>query len=264
MICRSRTLVDGFIKKELVASWRLNTKIRLLGKYIVLPENGTCIIVGAGSGLSASLARLFKTEAMTVVLAARNIEKLADLSKEIDCELIQCDASNVEQVRNLFAKTDEICSKPSIVIYNPSARLRGDITSLDPYKTKIAIETTCYGAFLVAQQAARRMIPSGSGSIFFTGASAGVKGFPNSSVFAMGKFGLRGLAQSLARELQPKNIHVAHFVIDGGSSSKMCTDDGEDRLLDPDEIAKTYLNLHRQSRSAWSWEIELRPWVERF
>ena len=230
----------------------------------MLPENGTCIIVGAGSGLSASLARLFKTEEMTVVLAARNIEKLADLSKEIDCELIQCDASNVEQVRNLFAKTDDICSKPSIVIYNPSARLRGDITSLDPYKTKVAIETTCYGAFLVAQQAARRMIPLGSGSIFFTGASAGVKGFPNSSVFAMGKFGLRGLAQSLARELQPKNIHVAHFVIDGGISSKMCPDDGEDRLLDPDEIAKTYLNFHRQSRSAWSWEIELRPWVERF
>ena len=230
----------------------------------MLPANETCIIVGAGSGLSASLARLFRNEKMAVVLAARNIDKLVDLSKDIDCELVQCDASNVEQVRTLFSTTDEIVSKPSIVIYNPSARIRGDITRLDPYDTKIALETTCYGAFLVAQQAAKRMIPAGSGSIFFTGASAGVRGFPNSSVFAMGKFGLRGLAQSLARELQPKNIHVAHFVIDGGIASKTRPDNGEDRLLDPDEIAKTYLNFHRQSRSAWSWEIELRPWVENF
>ena len=230
----------------------------------MLPASETCIIVGAGSGLSASLARLFRTEEMTVVLAARNIEKLAELSKEIDCELVQCDSSNVEQVSYLFSKTDEIMSRPSIVIYNPSARIRGDITSLDPHETKAALETTCYGAFLVAQQAAKRMISAGSGSIFFTGASAGVRGFPNSSVFAMGKFGLRGLAQSLARELQPKNIHVAHFVIDGGISSKTRPDNGEDKLLNPDEIAKTYLNLHRQNRSAWSWEIELRPWVERF
>ena len=134
------------------------------------------------------------------MLAARNIEKRAELSREIDCELVQCDSSNVEQVSDLFSKTDEIVSKPSIVIYNPSARIRGDITSLDPYETKAALETTCYGAFLVAQQAAKRMIAAGSGSIFFTGASAGVKGFPNSSAFAMGKCGLRGLAQSLAGE----------------------------------------------------------------
>ena len=230
----------------------------------MLPSSETCIIVGAGSGLSASLARLFRAQEMAVVLAARNIEKLAELSEEIDCELVQCDSSNVEQVSDLFSKTDEIVSKPSIVIYNPSARIRGDITSLDPYETRVALETTCYGAFLVAQQAAKRMISAGSGSIFFTGASAGVRGFPNSSVFAMGKFGLRGLAQSLARELQPKNIHVAHFVIDGGISSKTRPDNGEDKLLNPDEIAKTYLNLHRQNRSAWSWEIELRPWVEQF
>ena len=226
--------------------------------------NKTCIIVGAGSGLSASLARLFTAEKMKVVLAARNIEKLAGLSEEIDCELVQCDSSNVEQVKNLFSQTDKILSTPSIVIYNPSARIRGDITSLDPHQTKAALETTCYGAFLVAQQAAIRMISAGSGSLFFTGASAGVRGFPNSSVFAMGKFGLRGLAQSLARELQPKNIHVAHFIIDGGIASKTRPDTGEDRLLDPDEIAKNYLNFHRQSRSAWSWELELRPWVEKF
>ena len=120
----------------------------------MLPASETCIIVGAGSGLSASLARLFRAEEMKVVLAARNIEKLSELSEEIGCELVQCDSSDVEQVSDLFSKTDEIVSKPSIVIYNPSARIRGDITSLDPYETKVALETTCYGAFLVAQQAA--------------------------------------------------------------------------------------------------------------
>ena len=223
-----------------------------------------CIIVGAGSGLSASLARLFSAENMSVVLAARDIQKLKGLREEINCDLVQCDVTNINQVESLFAQTDQILGKPSVVVYNPSARIRGDITSLDPAKTKLALETTCYGAFLVAQQAAIRMIKTGRGSIFFTGASAGIKGFPNSSVFAMGKFGLRGLAQSLARELQPKNIHVAHFVIDGGISSELRPDTGEQTLLDPDEIAKTYLHFHRQDRSVWSWEIELRPWVEKF
>ena len=227
-------------------------------------DKETCIIVGAGSGLSASLARLFSAENMSVVLAARDIQKLKGLREEINCDLVQCDVTNIDQVENLFAQTDQILGKPSVVVYNPSARIRGDITSLDPAKTKLALETTCYGAVLVAQQAAIRMIKTGRGSIFFTGASAGIKGFPNSSVFAMGKFGLRGLAQSLARELQPKNIHVAHFVIDGGISSESRPDTGEQTLLDPDEIAKTYLHFHRQDRSVWSWEIELRPWVEKF
>ncbi|MGA1783539.1 MAG: SDR family NAD(P)-dependent oxidoreductase [Candidatus Puniceispirillaceae bacterium] len=227
-------------------------------------DKETCIIVGAGSGLSASLARLFSAENMSVVLAARDIQKLKGLREEINCDLVQCDVTNIDQVESLFAQTDQILGKPSVVVYNPSARIRGDITSLDPAKTKLALETTCYGAFLVAQQAAIRMTKIGRGSIFFTGASAGIKGFPNSSVFAMGKFGLRGLAQSLARELQPKNIHVAHFVIDGVISSESRPDTGEQTLLDPDEIAKTYLHFHRQDRSVWSWEIELRPWVEKF
>ena len=227
-------------------------------------DKETCIIVGAGSGLSASLARLFSAENLSVVLAARDIQKLKGLREEINCDLVQCDVTNIDQVESLFAQTDQILGEPSVVVYNPSARIRGDITSLDPAKTKLALETTCYGAFLVAQQAAIRMTKIGRGSIFFTGASAGIKGFPNSSVFAMGKFGLRGLAQSLARELQPKNIHVAHFVIDGGISSELRPDTGEQTLLDPDEIAKTYLHFHRQDRSVWSWEIELRPWVEKF
>ena len=224
------------------------------------------LIVGAGSGLSASLARRCKADGMTVVLAARDGAKAADVVAETDAIFLTCEASNIDAVAALFAELDNSIGTPDLVVYNPSARLRGPITDLDPAATRDAIEVTCFGAFLVAQQAARRMLERGSGSIFFTGASAGVKGFANSSVFAMGKFGLRGLAQALARELHPQNIHIGHFVIDGGIKSDRVDrqDDGTDRMLDPDAIAEAYLQFHKQHRSAWGWEVELRPWGERF
>ena len=227
----------------------------------------TALIVGAGSGLSASLARLFSKNDMKVALASRNIEKLDLLVNEINAETIICNASDIKSVASLFKSTDKLFGVPNIVVYNPSIRIRGSITDLDPGDTHKAINTTCFGAFLVAQQAARRMLQRKSGSIFFTGASAGVKGFANSSVFAMGKFGLRGLAQSLARELHPKNIHIGHFVIDGGIGIKDKNTNQslhKDNMLDPDAIAKSYLEFHRQDKSAWAWEIELRPWLEKF
>ena len=225
------------------------------------------LIVGAGLGLSFSLARLFHREGMKVSLAARNIDKLKELSSKIDANIYQCDSSEVSEVENLFNILDTQIGTPDLVIYNPSARVRGPIGELNPNEVKKALEITSFGGFLVAQEAAKRMMKRGSGSIFFTGATAGVKGFPNSSVFAMGKFALRGLAQSLARELHPKNIHIGHFVIDGGiSKSKYFGNNNNenDALLDPDEIAKTYLNFYKQNKSAWSWEIEIRPWVEKF
>ena len=225
------------------------------------------LIVGAGLGLSFSLARLFHKEGMKVSLAARNIDKLKELSSKIDANIYQCDSSEVSEVENLFNFLDTQIGTPDLVIYNPSARVRGPIGELNPNEVKKALEITSFGGFLVAQEAAKRMMKRGSGSIFFTGATAGVKGFPNSSVFAMGKFALRGLAQSLARELHPKNIHIGHFVIDGGiSKSKYFGNNNNenDALLDPDEIAKTYLNFYKQNKSAWSWEIEIRPWVEKF
>ena len=224
------------------------------------------LIVGAGSGLSASLARRCHAAGMKVALAARDGEKARAVAQETGASLHRCDASSIEDVAALFAALDASIGTPDLVVYNPSARLRGPITELDPEATRAAIETTCFGAFLVAQQAARRMLARGSGSILFTGASAGVKGFANSSVFAMGKFGLRGLAQSLARELHPQNIHIGHFVIDGGIASERADrqDDGSDRMLDPDAIAEAYLQFHNQHRSAWAWEVELRPWVETF
>ena len=224
------------------------------------------LIVGAGSGLSTSLARRCHVDGMQVALAARDGEKARAVAQETGASLHRCDASSIEDVAALFAALDASIGTPDLVVYNPSARLRGPVTELDPEATRAAIETTCFGAFLVAQQAARQMLARGSGSIMFTGASAGVKGFANSSVFAMGKFGLRGLAQSLARELHPQNIHIGHFVIDGGIASDRPDrqDDGGDQMLDPDAIAEAYLQFHNQHRSAWAWEVELRPWVETF
>ena len=227
----------------------------------------TALIVGAGPGLSSSLTTLLIRNDFRVALAARNIDKLSTLKETLNVDVYPCDASSINQVRSLFQKLDKTLGIPDLVIYNPSARVRGGIVEVDPEDTQKAINITCFGAFLVAQEAAKRMVERGSGSIFFTGASASVKGYANSSVFAMGKFGLRGLAQALARELQPKNIHIGHFVIDGGIKADHRperNDPGDDSMLDPDSIAETYLQFHRQRRNSWSWEIELRPWLENF
>ena len=219
------------------------------------------LIVGAGAGLSASLARLCFSKGMKVILAARDISKLENLKKEVKGETYKCDSSNIESVKNLFKETDKKIGTPNLVIYNPSARLKGSIIELDPQKTQEAINVTCFGAFLVAQEASKRMLKRKSGSIFFTGATAGIKGFAKSSVFAMGKFGLRGLAQSLARELHPQNIHIGHFVIDGAIGKEPF---GDYETINPDSIAKTYLDFYNQDNSAWSWEVELRTSAEKF
>ena len=221
------------------------------------------LIVGAGPGLSASLARLCAREGMTVALAARNAAKLSALAEETGASVRACDASRREDVDALFDAVLDAEGVPDLVVYNPSARVRGAVADLDPEAVERAIAVTAYGGFLVGRRAAIAMRERGSGSIQFTGASASVKGYPESGCFAMGKFALRGLAQSMARELAPKGVHVAHFVIDGGIESQVRIPD-HDEWLDPDAIAQTYLNVHRQHRSAWTWEVELRPWVERF
>jgi NAD(P)-dependent dehydrogenase (short-subunit alcohol dehydrogenase family) len=224
------------------------------------------VIVGVGSGLSAALARACAKRDMTVVLAARNIDKLSGLAAETDARLISCDAVDRRQVDALFRVVGEI-AVPSLVVYNASYRTRGPVAELDPVEVERSVQVTALGGFHVAQAAARQMLPQRRGSIFFTGASASVKGYAQSAPFAMGKFALRGLAQSMARELAPKGLHVAHFVIDGGISRG--PDDprrerGADGLLEPAAIAETYLHVHAQARSAWTWEVELRPWVEPF
>lgn len=224
------------------------------------------LIVGAGSGLSASLARLFTQEGMTVALAARRVDKLSQLESEIKASSFACDVSKPEDVQQLFNDVESRVGSPNVVVYNPSWRVNGPFVDINPADVEKTLDITAYGGFLVAQAAAKRMLNLGSGTILFTGASASIKGYPRSAPFAMGKFALRGLAQSIARELAPKNIHVAHFVIDGGIASAERTEsaDNPDSLLDPDAIAQTYLNILRQPRSAWTWEVELRPWVEKF
>ena len=231
-----------------------------------LPTFTSALIVGAGSGLSASLARLLAREGLAIALAARDTAKLAALCAETGARAFNCDASDALQVERLFAEVDMAQATPDVVIYNASARTRGPFVAIEPAKVQESLQVTAFGAFLVAQQAARRMLPKQHGAILFTGASASVKGYAQSAPFAMGKFAVRGLAQSLARELSPQGIHVAHFVIDGGIRGPGHADDPAkpDALLDPDAIALAYLNVLRQPRSAWTWEIELRPWVERF
>jgi NAD(P)-dependent dehydrogenase (short-subunit alcohol dehydrogenase family) len=224
------------------------------------------LIVGAGSGLSAALARAFSHDGGKVALAARDTDKLTPLCAEIGAVAFAADASRPEQVTKLFEDAVGALGQIDAVIYNASARVRGPLVELDPEDVARAIAVSAFGGFLVGQQAARHMLPRRSGVILFTGASASVKGYPQSAPFAMGKFALRGLAQSMARELAPEGIHVAHVVIDGGirSAARPEPADASDSLLDPDAIAATYLHLANQQRSAWSWEVEVRPWVEKF
>ncbi len=231
----------------------------------------SALIVGAGAGLSASLARLLRAEGYGIHLAARDAAKLSDLAGEVDAVVHDCDASDPAQVSALF---EAIPDPLRVVIYNPSARVRGPLIDLDVEAVRKAVEVTAYGSFLVSQQAARRMLTlepeeGCRGTILMTGASAGVKGFPQSASFAMGKFAQRGLAQSMSRELHPQGIHVAWINIDGGIRNpnrpeRIDDADNPDSMLDPDAIAETYLGLIKQHRSSWSEEIAVRPWVERF
>jgi NAD(P)-dependent dehydrogenase (short-subunit alcohol dehydrogenase family) len=224
------------------------------------------LIIGTGPGISSSLARVLRSTGIPVVVAARNIDKLASLVAETGVFARPVDATKSDQVERLFGETDSLIGAPEIVVYNASGRVRGPLADLDPVAVEQAVAVSALGAFYTVRQAARRMIPVGKGAILLTGATAGVKGFALSSPFAMGKFALRGLAQSAARELSPQGIHVAHIVVDGGVRAEHRPDPSEhpDSTLDPDAVAQSYVDLLKQHRSAWSWELEIRPWVEKF
>ena len=223
----------------------------------------TALIVGAGPGLSAALARRLSQGGIGVALAARDTAKLAPLCAETGAVAFACDAQDEAQVARLFDDVERRLNAPDVVVYNASARVRGPFTTLDPADVRRTLLVSAFGAFLVARRAVPAMLANGAGAILLTGASASVKGYAESAPFAMGKFALRGLAQSLARELAPRGIHVAHFVIDGAIRPAGRADDA-DAMLDPDAIAQAYLHVLMQPRSAWTWEIELRPWAERF
>ena len=229
----------------------------------------TALIVGTGSGISAALARALHEAGYKLMLASRNPEQFSGLAKAVGARSVAVDATDQQQMAAVFKDVDRVLGPLDLAVYNASFRTRGPLVDLVPDDVLKAFTTSAFGAFLMAQEAARRMGPRGSGAIFFTGASAGVKGYPQSAPFAMAKFALRGLAQSMARELGPKGIHVAHFVIDGGVRNPTkgrteASNEAPDSLLDPAAIAETYLHTLNQPRSAWSLEVELRPWVERF
>ncbi len=225
------------------------------------------VIMGAGHGLSAALARRLARDDFKIALIARDAGKLADLAARTGAITLTADTSDPAQVEAAFLHVDGALGTPDLVVFNAALRYRGPIDELDPATVMAAYQVGAFGGFLTAQAAARRMLKRGSGSLFFTGATASLKGMPESTPFAMAKFALRGLAQSLARELGPKGIHVAHFIIDGGIASSWAKP-GElgpaDKWLDPDAISNSYLDLHRQHRSAWTFEMDLRPWVEKF
>jgi NAD(P)-dependent dehydrogenase (short-subunit alcohol dehydrogenase family) len=226
----------------------------------------TALIVGTGPGISASLARSLAGFGVKVGLAARNVQKLDALVRDTGAQAFAADASDPDSVARLFDQVSQRIGEPEIVVYNAGARAHGPLADLDPHAVQKSMAITAFGGFLVTQQAARRMVPRGHGAILLTGATASIKGFAHSASFAMGKFALRGLAQSAARELGPKGIHVAHFIIDGAVRAAHRPDlaDKPDSTLDPDAIAQSYVDVLRQPRSAWSHEVELRPWVERF
>lgn len=227
------------------------------------------LVVGAGSGLSAAIARALAQHSYRPILVARDISKLDALCAEVNGTALQCDASKPDAVAELFKTIDGMDGTLDVAVYNPSPWVRGSITELDPLEVHKVLEVTAFGAFLMAQQAATRMLKTGGGTMLFTGASSGVKGYANSAPYAMGKFALRGLCQSLARELHPQNIHIGHVVIDGrigkaGQEEDSTFSDPTYSPMDPDEIAPNYIHLIEQHRSSWSWEIELRPWVRQF
>jgi NAD(P)-dependent dehydrogenase (short-subunit alcohol dehydrogenase family) len=223
-------------------------------------NNRVALIVGAGLGISAAFAQELVADGYQVALAARNQDKLRPLADALGATPFEADASSAQSLVRLFNEVDRSLGQPNVVLFNPSARVRGDLLSLDIVTASAAIQTTAVGALVTAQEAARRMLPRGSGSIFFTGATAGVKGFARSSVFAMGKFAVRGLAQSLARELGPAGIHVVHFVIDG-AVVQGSVDPG---AFTPQAIARSYMAALAQPPGAWSWELELRSHTESF
>ena len=226
----------------------------------------TALIVGAGTGISASIARALAATGVTVGLASRNAGKLDALAGDIGAALFNTDAANPASVARLFEDATARIGEPEVVVYNAAQRVRGPLADLDAAAVQKAIAVTAFGGFLVTQQAARQMTPRRRGAILLTGATASIKGFAQSTAFAMGKFALRGLAQCAARELGPKGIHVAHFIIDGAVRSAQRPEAPEkpDSTLDPNAIAQAYLNVLSQPRSAWSHEVELRPWVETF
>lgn len=229
-----------------------------------MAERQSCVILGVGPGLGAAVARRFAADGYAVALAARRPERLGDLVAEITAsggvaQAYRADATEEADVVALFDAAERDLGPAAVAVFNASGRVRKPIAEIEAQEFIDAWMRGCFGGFLLGREAARRMQPRKAGTILFTGATASTKAFPLSAGFAVAKFGLRALAESMARALQPEGIHVAHFVIDGAIGS-----DGGNAKLDPAAIAETYYQTHAQHPSAWSSSVELRPWTENF
>ena len=234
---------------------------------------GTAIIVGVGGGLGAALVRRFAKGGMAVVASARGSETIDGLARQVEATggralALPADAADEAQVAHLFAATEGAFGPPDLVVYNAGAYRPKSILETTAQDVEECFRIGCLGGFLVGREAARRMAGRGSGTVIFTGATASLRGGARFFNLAVGKFGLRALAQSMARELGPKGVHVAHVVVDGQIAGPyyetLKQERGPDALLDPDAMAEVYWQLHRQHRSAWTQELDLRPWVEKF
>lgn len=229
-------------------------------------KGANALVVGVGPGIGRALARKLVASGAHVSVAARDLTRLQPLASEVGAAAYEVDASDPDSVADLFRRHDEEFGSPQTVIYNASSRpARTSVLDIEPRTVAETLAITATGGLLVLQQAARRMAALGEGAIILTGATASTKGFASSAAFAMGKFALRGLAQSAARELGPLGIHVAHVMVDG----VVLKDDGASagdaaQTMNPDAIAETYLHLIQQERSAWTLEMDLRPFDERF
>jgi len=226
------------------------------------------LVVGVGPGLGAALARRFTKADMAVAVARRNADKLKDLAEEIGGRAYACDVADSASVEALFQSVERDLGAPGVVAFNAGAYMRGGILEIKPEDFERCWRIGCLGGFLVGQAAARRMVPAGQGTILFTGATASLRGSAGFANLAVPKFGLRALAQSMARELGPKGVHVAHFIIDGQIASERAgyrpAERGEDAVLSPDAIAEAYYQVHLQPRSTWTHELDLRPCMEKF
>ena len=230
-------------------------------------------VLGVGPGLGAAIARRFASEGFGVALLARTEESVADVKAEIEggggtALSVPADATDPDSVAAAFARVRDEIGDPEVFVYNAGAFQMGGILDLSPAQFDQCFRANCAGAFYAAQQVLSAMVDAGRGTILLTGASAALRGKANFSALAVGKFGLRALAQSMAREFGPQGIHVSHVIVDGQINTpkmrEMSPDREEHTLLSPGAIAETYWLLHSQDPTAWTLELDLRPAVESF
>ena len=240
-------------------------------------QKKVCLVVGAGDATGGAIAKRFAREGYIAVPVRRKLEHLDQLAREIEDQggqvvPIGCDARDEDQVIALFDRVEAEIGELAVVVFNIGANVRFPFEEIEVRKFTKIWELACFAGFLTCREAARRMVPRGNGSILVTGASASIKGYAGGAAFGSAKFALRGMTQSLARELWGKGIHVAHFIIDGAIDTqwikkvwpKAYEKKDQDGILDPEHIAENYWNVHSQPRDSWTFEMDLRPWMETF